>query len=615
MPVTFTFNRTIAILASAAIVLWLLSWLQSVLIPIALAIMFTFLLSPLVGLIQQKWLPRAPAVMLVVAFALALVGALGWLVAHQVTGLVDTFPQYEQNLTAKLSTLSTGEGFVDKLQGAVKRISRQLDKTRRPAVTVESEPVQNPLTVTVVTDEGPFQLARIWSVLGPIMEPFATVGLTVVLVIFMLLRREDLRDRIISLVGHGRLTVTTRALDEAGERISRYLVRQLLLNGGYGVMVAVGLFLLDVPYAPLWGFFAAVLRYIPYLGAWLAALLPVGLTLLESTTWTPSLLVIGWFLILESITNMVLEPMLYGRGIGVSETATLVMVAFWTWLWGPVGLILATPLTVCLVVSGKYVPYLKSFDILLGDQPALEAHVGYYQRLLARDQDEAAEIAEDYLEEHSLTETFDCLLIPALTYAQRDAKLDDLSYEDQRFVVQATREIAEQLITLRQRAAKADNATGNESIEPKVSRLLILGCPAREDADEVALLMFKESLDPGLYDVVLSTSALLASEVIGLVREARPALLCLAVTPPGGIAQARLLCLRLQANFPEMKVLIGRWGASGDVEKTREQFLAAGAFQFATTIAASCDQVAALQPLLLGQAAESQASMTLLEAG
>jgi predicted PurR-regulated permease PerM len=597
MPPASNFTRAFVLLASAGIILWLLSWLQSVLVPVALAILLTFLLSPLVRVLQRTWLPRAGAVALVVLVAFSLIGSVGWLIAQQVTSLVETLPQYEHNLAAKLSTLQAGEvSFIDKVQRAVQRVTPRVSKRSAPASVPGQEREKDPLPVRVVSDEGPFQLGKLWAVVGPTLQPIATVGLAIVLVIFMLIRREDLRDRMISLVGHGRVTFTTKALDEATERISRYLFVQLIVNGTYGIAVATGLFFIGVPYAPLWGFFAAVLRYIPYVGSWLAALVPVGLSLLVSDSWTPPLLVVGLFLTLELITNMLVEPWLYGRGIGVSATATLVMIAFWTWLWGPVGLILATPLTVCLAVLGKYVPALKFLDTLLGDQRALEIHVSYYQRLLAGDQDEAADIAEDHLRVNALGQTYDTVLIPALTCVKRDREREALTKDDQQFVVSATRDLVEELATLRA-AKELEESPAGETAETTTERISVFGCPARDESDEVALRMFKQLLDPVGYDVVLSSAALLASEVIALVSETRPALVCIAAVPPGGVARTRWLCLRLRARIPELKILVGRWGATGNVEKVRAQLLEAGADDFATTLAETCDQVAALRTL------------------
>jgi predicted PurR-regulated permease PerM len=597
--------RPFLLLASVAIVLYLLYWLQPVLIPLALAVLLTFVLSPIVTFLHRHGLPRVAAVTAAVVVAFSLIGGVGWVVAREVNALVDSFPQYEHNLRNRIAELQGGEaGFFTKLERAMRKITRQIEETK-PEPASPGEPAEPkeaaPTPVTVMPGPGTSGISEMWSTYAPLMAPLGGLALSLVLVIFMLIGREDLRDRLISLIGRGRLTVTTKALDEAGERISRYLLMQLAINGSYGATLAIGLYFIGLPYAVTWGILAAVLRYIPYLGAWLAALLPVGLSLLVSESWTAPLLIVGLFLALELVSNIIIEPWLYGRGVGVSETATLVMVAFWTWLWGPVGLVLATPLTVCLVLLGKYVPFLKFFDTLLGDQPALEPDVAYYQRLLARDQDEASEIAENHLEKTSLAQACDALLIPALVHAKRDRHDENLDADDQRFILEATREIFEELSTLQ---ADADAKAARESAapptraEPAAARFSILGCPARDETDEVGLLMLKELLDSERCQLTLTTTALLASEVLALVEEKRPGLLCIGALPPGGVAHVRLLCLRLRAQFPDLKILVGRWGLRGGAEKTRDQLIAAGADMVATSLEETRDQVATFVSIL-----------------
>jgi predicted PurR-regulated permease PerM len=603
--------RPFLLLASVAIVLYLLFWLQPVLVPLALAVLLTFVLSPIVTFLHRHGLPRVAAVTAAVVVAFSFIGGVGWVVAHEVNALVDSFPRYEHNLKNRIAEVQGGEaGFFTKLQRAMKKIGRQVEETKpAPGSPTEAADPKHaePTPVTVVPSSGTDEVSQLWTTYGPFVAPLGGLALALVLVIFMLISREDLRDRLISLVGRGRLTVTTKALDEAGERISRYLLMQLAVNGSYGATLAIGLYFIGLPYAVTWGILAAVLRYIPYLGAWLAALLPVGLSLLVSESWTAPLLIVGLFLALELVSNMIIEPWLYGRGVGVSETATLVMVAFWTWLWGPVGLVLATPLTVCLVLLGKYVPFLKFFDTLLGDQPALEPDVAYYQRLLARDQDEASEIAGNHLKAASLAQTCDGLLIPALAHAKRDRHNDNLDADDQRFIVDATREIFEELSTL-EAAADAKAVRGNP--EPPVrqapaARVSILGCPARDETDEVGLRMLKELLDSERGELTVTTTALLASEVLALVEEKRPALLCIGALPPGGVAHVRLLCLRVRAQFPDLKILVGRWGLRGGAEETRDQLIAAGADMVATTLEETRDQVATFVSILASRESRS----------
>jgi hypothetical protein len=360
-----------------------------------------------------------------------------------------------------------------------------------------------------------------------------------------------------------------------------------------------------------------VLRYIPYLGAWIALLLPLGLSLLVAESWTMPLLIVALFLVLELVSSMLLEPWLYGRRAGLSQTATLAMVAFWTWLWGPMGLVLSTPLTVCLVLIGEYVPFLKFFDTLLGDQPALEPAVSYYQRLLARDQDEASRIARTQLETSSLAETFDDFLIRALIHAKSDWNTDQLSEDDHRFIVESTREIAEELATVQANAAAGETAAASGSTAPgeqSRARVSIVACPARDEADEVGLLMLEEVLDGERCELTRTTAALLAAEVLALVEERRPTLLVIAALPPGGLAQVRLLCMRVRARFPDLKILVGRWGLGGAPTTALDDLLAAGATAVATTLAETRDQIATFVPILGSRSLEPAPEAAVLPA-
>lgn len=590
MPAALNWLKPFIVLASLALTLGMLFWLRPILIPFALAILLTFMSSPVVSLLERQGIWRVPAVMIVTFVIFSAIGGIGWFVARQVNSLVDTYPQYEYNLSEKIASLRSSEGgFVDKLQGIVTRITAQM-QTRGPAKAAEETADVAPLPVKIVADDGPFNLSSIWSVFGPVLEPFAAMGFAAVLVLFMLIKREDLRDRIISIIGHGRLTQTTKALDEAGLRISRYLLMQLLINGSYGIAVGIGLYLIGVPYALLWGLFAAMFRYIPYLGPWIAALLPMSLGLLVSESWAMPLMVFGLFLTLELFSNMVMEPWLFGRGVGVSAIATLIMIAFWTWLWGPIGLILATPLTVCLVVAGKYVPALKFFDTLLGDQPPLEAAVGYYQRLLAHDQDEASDIAEEYLINNSLEETYGALVLPALINAEQDFEGGRLNETDHRFVLDASREIVEELAALG-RVEVTEEKTSGSAIAA------ILSCPARDETDEIALLMLSELVDRNRYKLTVASRALLAAEVVALVEEKKPALFVISAPPPGGQSHTRLLLVRLRSRFPDLKIIVGRWGLNQDVGKKRAQLLNAGADEFGVTFEETRRQIETLAHL------------------
>ncbi len=584
--------QSLVVMATALLTIWLLDWMRPVLLPIALAVLLTFVLKPLVARMQRFGTPRVLAVVVAVSLTFAAIGGVGWLVTRQVTALVDSIPGYERNLIARITSIRpSGDGFVERAQRVIERISRDLQRTSVASPREGVAPGAEPTPVRIVPDNDLFQLPRLWSALGPVLEPLSAVGLSMVLLIFMLIRREDLRDRMLSVIGRSNLTLTTKALDEAGERISRFLLLQLAVNGSYGIAAAAGLYAIGVPYAALWGLFAAVLRYIPFLGAWLAAVFPIALSVLVAESWTMPLLVVGLYLALELISNMIVEPWLYARGIGLSETAALVMIAFWTWLWGPIGLVLATPMTVCLVVLGKYVPAFGLLDTLLGDRPSLDAAEGYYQRLIAQDHDEAADIAETSLAGSSLVAVYDTLLVPALSLARRDTMQGLLSEDEQQRLVAASREIGEELHSLDQAVRAAD--TG--SVDTPVRSIRVLGMAARDVSDDVALGLLGAVLDPRAFQFVRADAGLMVSEMIARVEADEPDVVCIVSLAPGGGAQARLLCLRLKARRPEALVLTCRWGAPDGAERARATSLSAGADAFCPTIADTLRELAAMR--------------------
>jgi predicted PurR-regulated permease PerM len=621
-------TRSLSILVGLALILGFLYWARVVLIPVALAILLTFLLSPVVSWLQRRKFGRTPAVILVTVVTLTAAAGVGWAVTHQIADLIDTYPRYEENIHAKIASLRARgrEGLIDKVQALTQRIADEIEDTEAQAVPAGVEPAgDSPQPVRIVSEESPFGFSNIWSVAGPLLEPIANAGLVLVLMIFMLINREDLRDRVIALIGRVQLTETTRAFDDAGERISRYLLMQLAINTGFGVAVMLGLLAIGVPYAPLWGFFAAVFRYIPYLGPWLAALLPIALSLLISRDWSTALAVVGLFGVLELITNMAIEPMVYGRGIGVSQAALLVSVAFWTWFWGPVGLILASPLTVCLVVLGKHVPFLRFFETMLGDRPALDPSTRYYQRLLAHDQDEAAELAEEWALAVPLEQVYDQILLPALSLARADVRAGKLDEEDQQPLVLATRQIADELAR-RARAASAkqlladDKAIAKEARadarseakearaegraeEPRIERtvaksidslprLRILVCPARDATDETALAMLLGLVDPTRYDCSTITATHFASDAVALLDREASDILCIASVPPGGLAQTKYICLRARARLSGLKILVGRWGLEGEeFDRNRAALVSAGADYVGARLTETLDQL------------------------
>ena len=401
-----------------------------------------------------------------------------------------------------------------------------------------------------------------------------------VLVIFMLLERLELRDRVILLIGYRRMTATTRALDEAGARISRYLLMQSIVNGSFGVAVGLGLFLIGVPYAVTWGCLAAALRFIPYLGAFVALLLPLAISLAVFPGWLEPTLVVALFLVLELITGSGLEPWLYGQSAGVSQVALLIALIFWAWLWGPVGLLMATPLTVCLIVLGKHLPALGFLVVLMGDRPVIEAKARYYQRLLARDQDEASDIVEAYVSTDGRESVYDTVLLPALYYAKQDRDRGLLSEGDAQFVGQATREILDVLAHDAPAPAERDPGDPLGSDTP----VRIVGCPAHDAADVLGLEMVRHLLDRARYRMEVSRAGMPVVEVLAWVDLHRPALVCIGAVAPGGLSQARHLCKRLRSQCPELKIVVGRWGLHDEMDADCQQLLAAGADHVETTV-------------------------------
>jgi predicted PurR-regulated permease PerM len=606
---TGTLPSLIAV-ATFVLIIASLYWAQAVLIPIALAIMLTFLLSPVASASERIGLGRLPSIILIVVLTFSLLAAIGWVVTLQLTSLGNELPKYTVNIKQKIADVrGAGKGGVlEKVQKAIEEVKDEIQKKEIPLKDKEK-----PSPVVVKAEES----SRFWPIplaSTAMLEPLAATGLVIVLVIFMLFQREDLRNRLIRLVGYGRLTVTTRALEEAGQRISRYLLMQTIINSSFGLAVGFALYLIGVPYAVLWGFLAAVLRFIPYVGPFAATIMPSALSLAVFEGWMWPILVIGLFLALELLNNMVLEPMLYGESAGVSGVGLLVAIAFWTWLWGPIGLVLATPLTVCVVVLGKYIPQMDFIGVLMSDEPAMKSNISYYQRLLAMDQDEAAEIVEEHLKTHPAEQIYDDVLVPALNYVRRDRELGRLTENDEQFVFQATREILEDLNTCEPQIIES-SSNGSEAAmvvdenpsatSPKVR---IIGCPARDEADELALLMFRQLLDSTRYEIELMSEETLTSEVVSLVGEKSPALICIATLPPGGLAQARYLCKRLRARFPNLKIAVGRWGtSSGDNNKI---LLSAGADKVGTTMIETRDQM--VQLIQLSRHSESHSVPTVV---
>jgi predicted PurR-regulated permease PerM len=589
------------LLGTLVLAVAVLYWAQTVLIPLALAVLFAFALSPLVIVLQRRGLSRSTAVLSSVAVAAVLAGGSVWIVSYELSDLASELAGQDQvareKILAKFSALRGSKGgVVDKLTGLIEEIGQAVhpDAASAPRGGAAAGPAPvgpdaPPMPVRIV-NETPSGWALFPVLAGPAVRTLGSASLIVGLVISILLKREDLRNRLIQLTGHGRLTSTTRAIDEATRRISRYLLVQVMVNAAFGLVFALGLRLLDVRYAMLAGFLAALLRFVPYVGTWLAGVFPVLVSLVVFESWTGPILVAGFTVALGVLANNVIEPMLVSRSTGVSPIALVVAAAFWTWLWGPIGLVLATPLTVCLGVLGRYVPQLGFFDLLLGSAPDLDPQMVYYQRLLARDEDEASDLAEEFLQTHPVEELYDGLLVPALLMARADRDRDELDAADLDFILRTTRDI----MNLSALPPLPADSPQLEAVDAEPPKGVLVCCPARDESDEVALEMFRQLLGATGGRVELTSTKAVTSEVVERVQALAPAAVCVAALPPGGLAQTRYLCKRLRAQFPHLPVLVGRWGRRADEGRSDEQLLAAGATQVAGSLAESRRQVVPL---------------------
>jgi predicted PurR-regulated permease PerM len=579
-----------ATFAGIVLVVGVLYWAQVVLVPFALAILLTFVLTPPVGWLE-RWIGRVPAVLLGVTLIFTLLGLGAWALTRQMQYLAADLPGYRANIQAKIADVrGAGKGgTVEQLQETIEDLKGDLGAATAPAGTAAS-PV-------VVAPEPAAGFAG-FSWLGPIVGPLGTAGLVIALVIFMLLERRDLRDRLIGLFGQGRLALTTKAFDEAGSRVSRQLLMQSLVNALYGIGVATGLYFLGVPYPFVWAAFGAALRFIPYVGPVLGAGAPILISLAALEGWAGPLMVVALFVCLELFTNLVLETVLYAGAAGVSQVALLVSVAFWTWLWGPLGLLLATPLTVCLVVLGKRVPGLEFLSTLMADRPALAPEINYYQRLLARDQSEAADLVERYIKSHPPPSVYDALLLPALNYAERDRLEGRLSQAEESTVSDSTRELILDAAEWVRELAAASSETQIAAAAPELpgprQPLRVLGYAANGTGDALALGMLGHLVEDLPIEIDIRDARLQANALVSLLQEGKISVLCIADLPPSRPSRTRHVVKRIRAALPDLRIIVGRWAPTGLDDDRSDELTADGATHVAATLLETRDYLAGL---------------------
>ena len=562
---------------------------REVFVPIALAILLSFVLAPLVRGLERWHIPRPIAVVGVVLLAFASIFLIGGMIAAQVTQLAGDLPRYELTMREKIKSLrgatatsGTLERAADVLQDLGKELERPKDMIPRSQTSVAGQEAK-PIPVEV-RQPPPSALESIAALIAPLLHPLTTTGLVAIFVVFILLQREELRNRLIKLAGSHDLQKTTAALDDAARRLSRLFLTQLALNSAFGLVIGTGLWLIGVPSAALWGILAAILRFVPYIGALISAVFPMVLAAAVDFGWTALMWTAALFLVVEPIVGHVIEPMLYGHSTGLSPIAVVLSATFWTSLWGPLGLVLATPLTICLVVLGRHVERLQFLDIMFGDRPALSPHEIFYQRMLAGDPTEALEKAEEFLKERPLSTYYDEVALKGLKLAAADVARGTLDGAGAEKITAVTKELLDDLDdqevnakpsakTQDAEAAAAVEAVGEEPRDFPVLKQKELGLEWQADKpvlciagrgplDEAAGAMLAQLLEKvGLGANIEGTAALSMSTVVPTDGVAMVCLSYLDTTSP---AHMRYMIRRARRKWPDARILAGCWLADGN---------------------------------------------------
>jgi predicted PurR-regulated permease PerM len=574
----------------ACIIVATLYFGREIFVPIALAILLSFVLAPLVGWLQHLRVPRGAAVVSVVVAAFALIFAMGSLLATQLTQLAGDLPRYQSTISEKIQSIretTAGRGTLERASGMLKDLGKELDKPNdtgsRSSSILAPKSTASPLQVEVRQPD-PGALESLRTLISPLLHPLATTGIIIIFVIFILLQREDLRNRLIRLAGSHDLQRTTAALDDAAGRLSRLFLIQLLVNGAFGIVIGIGLWLIGIPSPILWGILAAVLRFVPYIGAVIAAAFPLALAVAVDPGWSMLLWTAALFLVVEPLVGHVIEPMVYGHSTGLSPVAIVASATFWTALWGPIGLVLATPLTVCLVVLGRHVERLEFLDIMFGDRPPLSPPEIFYQRMLAGDPTEAAEKAEEFLKERSLSSYYDEVALKGLQLAQVDTERGALNSERLIKIRDAVAEFASDLSDQDDRAppkvrstTDPEAASAVESVAenapyedlPVLSKMAlppewqgdhpVLCVAGRSLIDESAAIMLSQLCTAhGLAARVAEAGTLSPSNVFRL-ETTGVAIVCLVYLDASGPAHMRYSVRRLRRKLPNATIILGCW--------------------------------------------------------
>jgi predicted PurR-regulated permease PerM len=587
-----------SVLIAAAIVA-ALYFGREVLLPMALAVLLSFVLAPLVKLLQRLYLPRFAAVAIVVLFAFGVIFGLGTLMFAQISQLAGDLPRYQSNLGEKIQTLrgaTTASGTLEQASQVLRNLQKELDRPKTAKPGSPSAPdaggvPDRPIPVEVRQPD-PGALQTLATLISPLIQPLATTGIILIFVVFILLQQQDLRNRLIRIAGSHDLQRTTMAMDDAGKRLSRLFLMQLALNATFGLIIGLGLWAIGVPSAPLWGLLAMALRFVPYIGAIVAAIFPLIVATAVDPGWSMMLKTAALFLVVEPLIGQVIEPMVYGHSSGLSPVAVVVSAAFWTWLWGPIGLILATPLTMCLVVLGRHVERLKFLEVLLGDRPALSPSENAYQRMLAGDPIEATEQAQSFLKDRTLTEYYEQILMGALRLAWADSERGRLDQQQAERIRNTVSELVEDLESHNDsRPAASDDGVppgklkqledidpAEASPSPPINPVdgTVLCIPGLGLLDETVAMPLAQLLRrEGISAEAKEAETLSISKLFGLELK-DVALICLCYLEHATPAQLHYTSRRLRRKAPGVSILVGIFNESGQTPESDAQQLPEG---------------------------------------
>jgi predicted PurR-regulated permease PerM len=518
----------------------ILYFARELLIPLAFAMLLAFLLSPIVKRLEGWRIPRTPAAILVLTTAFALLAVVGWQVATQMIEVAARLRNDSEKIQRKVAFLEGESRSVSDVISALENLGSQLNTPARPGA-------QAPARVEIVTEHNMVQAVRDYA--GDVLKPLGTAGLIMIFTIFMLIDRENLRNRILRLMGEQKLQATTKAMDDAGQRVSRYVLLQFAVNAGFGAVIAAGLYLLGAPNFLLWGALGVLLRFLPYIGPVIAGLLPFVVSVLETDGWRTPLSVVALFAIVELLFGNILEPMLYGVHTGLSAVAILVSAVFWTVVWGPVGLVLSTPLTVCLSVLGRHSPQLDFLNVILGDEPVLTPDVIFYQRLLALDQQDALNVLESLGRDKPLIAVFDQIVIPALAMAERDRHTGQLDAKREDFILQSINEFVTELTE-----AEMTPMAGREL---RLTRVFCI--PAHDAADEIAAAMFAHFLTQEGFPAIVFPVSDSPGDLVSSLGCQRGDVVCISAVPPFAAGNARKVARSLDSGENGPSIVAGLW--------------------------------------------------------